>query len=187
VLHRDLKPANIMLDGRGHVLLMDFGLAAISEEIAPGDARSGTPAYMAPEQIGGEQVTVRSDIYSLGLVLYELFTGRQPFEAKNLAELVRMRASTPLTSPSTFVPDLDPAVERVIIRCLEANPRSRPASALAIAAALPGGDPLAAALAPARRRRPKWWRRRARAPVSRRASPLPFSSRLPQVSRAPLP
>lgn len=147
VLHRDLKPANIMLDGRGHVLLMDFGLAAISEEIAPGDARSGTPAYMAPEQLTGEQVTVRSDIYSLGLVLYELFTGRQPFEAANLAELVRMRASTPLTSPSTFVRDLDPAVERVIARCLESNPRSRPASALAVAAALPGGDPLAAALA----------------------------------------
>ncbi|HET6957997.1 MAG TPA: serine/threonine-protein kinase, partial [Vicinamibacterales bacterium] len=70
VLHRDLKPANVMLDGRGNVMITDFGLAALAEEVAKGDVRSGTPAYMAPEQLEGREVTTRSDIYSLGLVLY---------------------------------------------------------------------------------------------------------------------
>src|SRR6185369_3169802 len=70
VLHRDLKPSNIMLDGRGEILIMDFGLAGFLHEIE--DVRSGTPAYMSPEQLAGKEVTERSDIYSLGLVLYEL-------------------------------------------------------------------------------------------------------------------
>ena len=66
VLHRDLKPANVMLDGRGNVMITDFGLAALADQIAAGDVRSGTPAYMAPEQLEGREVTTRSDIYSLG-------------------------------------------------------------------------------------------------------------------------
>src|SRR5579862_277674 len=69
VLHRDLKPSNIMLDGRGQVLLTDFGLAAVAEQMSAAEIRNGTPAYMAPEQLAGKEVTVRSDIYSLGLVL----------------------------------------------------------------------------------------------------------------------
>src|SRR6516162_629289 len=77
VLHRDLKPANIMIDGRGQVLIMDFGLAAVAEAVKGGDIRSGTPAYMAPEQKEGREVTVRSDLYSLGLVLAEMFTGQK--------------------------------------------------------------------------------------------------------------
>src|SRR5207237_2309025 len=76
VLHRDLKPANIMIDARGQVLIMDFGLAGIVGQIGGGEIRSGTPAYMAPEQLAGREVSVRSDIYSLGLVLYEMFTGK---------------------------------------------------------------------------------------------------------------
>jgi predicted Ser/Thr protein kinase len=147
ILHRDLKPGNVMIDGRGQVLLTDFGLAGIANEIAGNEVRNGTPLYMAPEQLAGKEVTVRSDIYSLGLLLYELFTGKPPFEAATLADLVRVRSSAPPLSPSTLVRDMDPAVERVILRCLEADPAARPASALAVAAALPGGDPLAAALA----------------------------------------
>jgi predicted Ser/Thr protein kinase len=145
VLHRDLKPANIMLDGRGEALIMDFGLAGIAHEIE--DVRSGTPAYMAPEQMSGKEVTVRSDIYSLGLVLYELFTGRPAFDGKTLDEIVRVRRDSTPHRPSTLVRDMDPAVERVILHCLEADPENRPATALMVAAALPGGDPLAAALA----------------------------------------
>ena len=147
ILHRDLKPGNVMIDGRGQVLLTDFGLAGIANEIAGNEVRNGTPLYMAPEQLAGKEVTVRSDIYSLGLLLYELFTGKPPFEAATLADLVRVRSSAPPLSPSSLVRDMDPAVERVILRCLEADPAARPASALAVAAALPGGDPLAAALA----------------------------------------
>ncbi len=147
VLHRDLKPANVMLDGRGRAVMMDFGLAGLAEQIQGYDVRSGTPAYMAPEQLAGKEVTERSDIYSLGLVLYEIFTGKRAFDATALADLVRQRNEQPLSAPSTWVKDLDPAVERVIMRCLETDPAARPASALAVAAALPGGDPLAAALA----------------------------------------
>src|SRR5438105_8083825 len=77
VLHRDLKPANIMLDGRGQVVITDFGLAGLAEQIQGADIRSGTPAYMAPEQLAGKEVNARSDIYALGLVLYEIFTGRR--------------------------------------------------------------------------------------------------------------
>jgi serine/threonine-protein kinase len=147
VLHRDLKPSNIMLDGRGHVLITDFGLAGLASQLQGAEVRNGTPAYMAPEQLAGKEVTMRSDIYSLGLVLYEIFTGKRAFEAATLAELVRLHTETSPVNPTTLVKDLDPAVERVILRCLDPDPRNRPASALAVAAALPGGDPLAAALA----------------------------------------
>ena len=145
VLHRDLKPANIMLDGRGEVLITDFGLAGVADEIR--DVRSGTPAYMAPEQLAGEDVTVKSDIYSLGLLLYEVFTGKAAFDGRTLEDIVRLRRDSTPSRPSALVKDLDPIVERTILHCLEADPESRPASALAVAAALPGGDPLAAALA----------------------------------------
>jgi len=147
VLHRDLKPANVMLDGRGRAVMTDFGLAGLVDQIQGADVRSGTPAYMSPEQLAGKEVTAKSDIYSLGLVLYEIFTGKRAFEAETLAELVQIRNERPVSNPSSWVKDLDPVVERVIMRCLEQEPGARPASALAVAAALPGGDPLAAALA----------------------------------------
>ncbi len=147
VLHRDLKPANVMIDGRGHARIADFGLAGVADEIRGREIGSGTPAYMAPDQLSGREVTVRSDIYSLGLVLYELFTGRRALEAESLEQLRSLHETGAVSSPSSHVQDLDPAVERVILRCLEKDPSARPPSALAVAAALPGGDPLAAALA----------------------------------------
>ncbi len=145
VLHRDLKPANVMIDGDGNVRLTDFGLA-----IAAGDAaavRAGTPQYMAPEQLSGHPASVRSDLYALGLILFELFTGRRAIDAKTLPDLMQWHESGTLTTPSSVVRDLDPAIERLILRCLEKDPQRRPGSALAVAAALPGGDALAAALA----------------------------------------
>jgi predicted Ser/Thr protein kinase len=146
VLHRDLKPANVMLDGEGRVRITDFGLAAIMGQVTGADVHAGTPGYMAPEQIAGKEVSVASDIFSLGIVLFELFTGKPVFKADSQAELQRLHQEN-RTSPSSFVPDLDPAVERVILRCLSRHPAERPSSALAVAAALPGGDPMAAALA----------------------------------------
>lgn len=148
VLHRDLKPANVMIDADGNVRITDFGLAGLAEEFRDDELRAGTPAYMAPEQLAGEEVTIRSDIYSLGLVLYEVFTGKRAFAAETLEELLRLRRSqTTPTNPSSLVKEIDPIVERVILRCLDKDPRNRPASALQVAAALPGGDPLQAALA----------------------------------------
>src|SRR5207302_4624542 len=117
-----LKPANVMLDSRGQVLLTDFGLAGIVGEIEGQDITSGTPAYMAPEQLAGEEVTVRSDIYSLGLVLYEIFSGKLPFESNTLAGLQRARRETSPESLTNLVRDMDPAVERVILRCLQPKP-----------------------------------------------------------------
>jgi serine/threonine-protein kinase len=147
ILHRDLKPANVMIDGRGRVRITDFGLAGLVETLRGGDVCAGTPAYMAPEQVAGREVSVRSDLYSLGLVLYEVFTGEPVFKASTLVERGKLQRETSPTSPSSLVEGFDPAVERAILRCLEPDPRERPSSALAVAAALPGGDPLAAALA----------------------------------------
>ncbi|UCC31832.1 MAG: protein kinase, partial [Phycisphaerales bacterium] len=149
VLHRDLKPHNVMIDGRGKVRITDFGLAGFAADFAEDgkDVAAGTPAYTAPEQLAGKEVTTRSDIYSLGLVLYHMFTGRPAFKANTRQELRRLHNEALVTTPASIVDDLDPAVERVIMRCLEGDPRERPSSALAVSAALPGGDPLAAALA----------------------------------------
>ncbi len=137
VLHRDLKPANVLIDGRGRAHLADFGLANLTDQRRDTREIAGTPGYMAPEQQEGREVTTRTDVYALGLVLYEMFTGQRALTVDG----------APPASPSTHIPDLDPAIERVIVRCLERDPARRPASAFAVAAALPGGNPLAAMLA----------------------------------------
>jgi serine/threonine-protein kinase len=147
VIHRDLKPQNIMLNKQGQVVIMDFGLAAVADQLHGAEARNGTPAYMAPEQLRGDSVTAKSDLYALGLIFYELFTGKRAYEAKTVADLIRLEESNRPASMSSLASDVDPNVEKVILRCLQADPAQRPATALTIAAALPGGDPLAAALA----------------------------------------
>src|SRR6266851_5598958 len=84
VLHRDLKPSNVMLDARGQVLLTDFGLAGIADQTEGAEVRNGTPAYMSPEQLSGMEVSVKSDLYSLGLIIYEILTGKRPFDSDTL-------------------------------------------------------------------------------------------------------
>jgi serine/threonine protein kinase len=145
VIHRDLKPANVMIDGEGHVRITDFGIATATAD-ADG-AVVGTPQYMAPEQLTGRSASVSTDIYALGLVLFEIFTGKRAHNAKSIADLRAIHDTGTITTPSSIVHDLAPAVERVILRCLERDPRRRPGSALAVAASLPGGNPLAEALA----------------------------------------
>ena len=144
VIHRDLKPANVMIDGRGRARVTDFGLAVAAE--GPSDS-AGTPAYMAPEQLGGGAASVASDIYALGLVLYEVFTGRRPFEAASIRDLRARQMGSDFSRPSSVTRDIPAAVERVIVRCLDPDPRSRPASVGEVMRDLPGGDPLAAAIA----------------------------------------
>jgi len=137
VVHRDLKPANIMLNRAGRAIIMDFGLAGVAAQLRGPDVLAGTPAYMAPEQLLARNVTARSDIYALGLVLYELFTGARVFSGTERG---------PVAAPSLLVKDLSPAIDRLVLACLNDDPQRRPASAMAVAQALPGGDPVAAAM-----------------------------------------
>ncbi|MGQ0733158.1 MAG: serine/threonine-protein kinase [Acidobacteriota bacterium] len=146
ILHRDLKPANIMLDGRGRVRITDFGLAVGMEASPSAHDASGTPAYMAPEQFAGEAATVRSDIYALGLVLYELYTGRRAFSAASLEELIDRKRHEVPPAPATLVNAMDPAVDRVIMASIASDPHTRPATVAEIMAQLPGGNLLEAAV-----------------------------------------
>ncbi|MEA2325045.1 MAG: eukaryotic-like serine/threonine-protein kinase [Thermoanaerobaculia bacterium] len=146
ILHRDLKPANVMIDGRGEPRITDFGLALPSNEAVDSNIVAGTPAYMAPEQLEGKAASAQSDLYALGLILYEIFTGRRARSGRTVPDL-RREHTTEITTPSSVVRDIEPAVERIILRCLETDPAMRPRSARQVFEALPGGDPLAAALA----------------------------------------
>ena len=146
VLHRDLKPANVMLDGRGHARITDFGLAAATDDAALAHDASGTPAYMAPEQLAGKGASVQSDIYALGLVLYELYTGKHAFAGISRDRLRSNDNAEIPTAPSDVIADMDPDVERVILRALAPDPHARPASVGRMLATLPGGNALEAAL-----------------------------------------
>ncbi len=147
VLHRDLKPANVMIDGRGQARIADFGLAVEATREAVAEEFAGSVAYMAPERFRGLPATAQSDLYALGLVLYETFTGKAAFHATTLGEWQRAHRDSTPTTPSLHVSDIDPAVERAILCCIEKDPARRPTSAAQLAARLPGGDPLAAAVA----------------------------------------
>lgn len=147
ILHRDLKPANIIIDSKGKARITDFGIAGVESDLTRDDFRSGTPAYMSPEQLDGKGVTRKSDIYSLGLLLYEIFTGKQAFQFDSLPELLVKHQTTTPTNPSEILKDIDPLVEKTILQCLEKDPEERPKNALQVALMLPGGNPLEAAIA----------------------------------------
>jgi len=148
VIHRDLKPGNVMLDRQGRVKITDFGLAQLGDERHDGERIAGTPGYMAPEQYAGLGATALTDVYALGLVLYEIFTGRQVFTPGTpLPNLIRQQRAAAVLPPAQIVRDLDPAVDRIVLQCLENNPEKRPQSALDVLTALSGGDAMRAALA----------------------------------------
>ena len=128
VVHRDVKPTNILIDERQNALLTDFGISKIIGDMInlTGTGQIiGTPAYMSPEQIKGELIDGRSDIYSLGIVLYEMVTGRTPYRADTPPALYVKHLLDPLPPPSTIIPDLPEPVEKVILKSLAKDPNDR--------------------------------------------------------------
>ena len=144
VLHRDIKPANILLDEAGRPRLTDFGLAKVLGDdlqsrvlTAAGDVL-GSPSYMAPEQARGEpdRIGPASDVYGLGATLYQLLTGRVPFQAKALTQLLFQIVREPPRAPSTIRPEIPEALEEIVLRCLEKDPANRFQSGAELAEAL---------------------------------------------------
>ncbi|HEV8253874.1 MAG TPA: serine/threonine-protein kinase [Vicinamibacteria bacterium] len=175
IVHRDVKPGNILLDREGHVHVADFGLArptplaGDSAEITREGVFVGSPHYVAPEQARAEQTDFRSDIYSLGVVLYEMLAGRRPFEGKTPTEVVAKQLHMAPPSLREFAPAAPEAVTDLVARMTAKDPRDRPASYAEVLSGLSGrmgatktGLPTAtmpsgAARRMARRRRWRWW------------------------------
>jgi hypothetical protein len=130
VVHRDIKPSNILIDQRGEVLLTDFGIAKMVEgagetQLTKPGGILGTPAYMSPEQAKGSNVDGRSDIYSLGVVLYELLTGRPPYQAETPLAIVLMHINDPLPPPRTVKPTVPEPLERVVLKAMAKDREQR--------------------------------------------------------------
>jgi non-specific serine/threonine protein kinase len=139
VLHRDLKPSNIMLDASGNVRITDFGIAASLDRLDEKDIRAGSPAYMAPEQFAGGEISTRTDIYCLGLVLYELFTGTTVVVASSVTEIERLHEAGGPALEADLLSGAGTDVGRVILDCLHRDPQQRPPSVAAVAEALRAG------------------------------------------------
>ena len=180
VLHRDIKPSNIMISQDGNVFLSDFGLARMvqaGESTLSQDMMVGTPQYISPEQAQGlSQLDGRTDIYSLGVVLFEMLTGQVPFSADTPFATIHDHIYAPLPLPSTINPDIDPAVERTLLKALAKDPADRFATADELLASLestlgvqitspPTADETLASVAPAaktkveqpRKKGRPWW------------------------------
>jgi serine/threonine-protein kinase len=143
VIHGDVKPANILITADGKVKLTDFGMARLAKRDAGDTPLLGTPAYWCPEQIMGRPQDARSDIFSLGVVLYEMVTGSKPFEADSLQGVCNRVLSSTVTPPSHLQPSIPASFDEIIASCLAKNPDTRMAS----------GDLLAQMLYPLARRK----------------------------------
>jgi len=137
IIHRDIKPQNVLVDAKGEAKLMDFGIARLAE--APEGVTQqgliiGTPHYMSPEQVQGKQLDPRSDVYSLGVLIYEMLIGRRPFESSSLTGVLTAHITEAPKPPIDLRPDISPAMNKVILRCLAKDPAARYANAGALLA-----------------------------------------------------
>ena len=143
VVHRDFKPQNVLVGENDHVYVSDFGLATSFESAKMGMTRTGalvgTPRYMSPEQVEGKPVDARSDLYSLGLVLYEMVTGDTPFSAESTWQMMYQRVQETPRDVKLLKPDLPDYVARIIMHCLDRNPANRYQSAKEILSDLDAG------------------------------------------------
>jgi serine/threonine-protein kinase len=146
LVHRDIKPANVLLTEDGQAKLADFGIASSkgSEKLTATGQAIGSPHYISPEQASGAACGPSSDVYALGVVLYELLTGRPPFDAENVTAIAIAHVDKSPVRPGAVVADLDPGLEELVLRCLAKDPEERFADGSALAAALddPGEAPL---------------------------------------------
>jgi serine/threonine protein kinase len=159
IIHGDVKPANIMITEEGEVKLSDFGIARFATQVSCSGRIMGTPAYLAPEQIMGEPHSTRSDLFSLGIVLYQMLTGVPPFDGSSVAAVCAQILTSDPVEPSRRNPALPSGLDHIVMRCLAKKPEDR----------YPSGDALAASLYPLARRGPdplpppatniSWWSR----------------------------
>jgi serine/threonine-protein kinase len=161
VIHRDLKPDNIMICNDGTVRLMDFGIAKAELRaitLGPGTSAMGTPDYMAPEQVMGHRADARTDIYSLGAILYEMTTGRPPFGGDSVYAIMNARVVGDPVAPRSINPEISPEVEEIILQSLARNPKERYQSASAMKADLDHPEKIKRTWRHLRLRAPGPWR-----------------------------
>ena len=135
VVHRDIKPANIMIDAAGTARIMDFGIAA-APSAAPADGVAGTPGYMAPEQMRNDATTAAADVFSLGMVLYEMLAGRPAATGASIFEIMHKTANEPFAPPSRFTPEIEQQLDHLVLRAIGKDVGERFASAAAFKQAL---------------------------------------------------
>jgi serine/threonine-protein kinase len=128
IIHRDIKPQNVLIDAKGEVKLMDFGIARMAETpeaMTQAGLIVGTPHYMSPEQVQGKQLDARTDVYAMGILIYEMLIGRRPFESSSLTGVLTAHITEPAKPPIDQRPEIGRELNAIVMRCLAKNPAER--------------------------------------------------------------
>jgi serine/threonine-protein kinase len=132
IIHRDIKPQNVLIDHRGEIKLMDFGIARMAEApeaMTQAGLIVGTPHYMSPEQVQGKQLDARSDVYAVGVLIYEMLVGRRPFESSSLTGVLTAHITEGARPPIEIRPEIGREIDAIVMRCLSKDPQQRYAAA----------------------------------------------------------